>query len=239
MKRLSAGFLFQAEYSYTRSRDNAPTTGGAQNPNNEMADYGNTDSVPRQALVFNYLYDLPVGRGRKFDMSQPDSGRGRRRLVAFRHHRLSHRRAALGQLHGAFQHHRLVGRPRRCGCRAVRFTRANPSSHDVVRGVQWFNPGGLCAAAALAVGQLRAEFASTVRAPGTGISECRSASSITEHHRVQIRADFLDAFNHFNLGTPSATIADTRDGGLPNANAGKIFGGSGNRVIQLGMKYKF
>src|SRR5207244_13278783 len=68
-KRLSAGFLIQMEYSYTRSRDNASTTGGAQNPNNEMADYGNTDSVPRQALVFNYLYDLPVGRGRRLDVS--------------------------------------------------------------------------------------------------------------------------------------------------------------------------
>ena len=29
-----------------------------------MADYGNTDSVPRQALVFNYLYDLPFFRNR-------------------------------------------------------------------------------------------------------------------------------------------------------------------------------
>jgi len=62
---------------------------------------------------------------------------------------------------------------------------------------------------------------------------------MTERHRVQIRADFLDAFNHFNLGSPSSTIADTRDGSLPNPSAGRIFGGSGNRVIQLGMKYLF
>src|SRR5260370_15080955 len=68
-KRFSSGFLFQAEYSFTSSRDNASTTGGAQNPNNEMADYGNTDSGPRQVLVFHYLYDLPVGRGRRFDIS--------------------------------------------------------------------------------------------------------------------------------------------------------------------------
>src|SRR5260370_17587648 len=61
-KRFSSGFLIQAEYSLTASRDNASTTGGAQNPNNEMADYGNTDSVPRHVLVFNYLYDLPLGR---------------------------------------------------------------------------------------------------------------------------------------------------------------------------------
>src|SRR5260370_60644 len=63
--------------------------------------------------------------------------------------------------------------------------------------------------------------------------------AITEQHRLQVRADFLDAFNHFNLGVPSATIADTRDGGLPNATAGKIFGGSGNRIVQLGLKYVF
>jgi hypothetical protein len=56
---------------------------------------------------------------------------------------------------------------------------------------------------------------------------------------LQFRADFLDALNHFNLGTPSSTIADTRDGGLPNATAGKIFGGSGNRIVQLGMKFMF
>src|SRR5262249_49612236 len=68
-KRFSSGFLIQAEYSFTRSRDNAGPAGGAQNTNNEMADYGNTDSVPRQVLVFNYLYDLPVGRGRRFDIS--------------------------------------------------------------------------------------------------------------------------------------------------------------------------
>ena len=62
---------------------------------------------------------------------------------------------------------------------------------------------------------------------------------ITEKHRVQLRGDFLDAFNHFNLGTPNGAIADTRDGGLPNPSSGKIFTGSGSRVIQLGLKYIF
>ena len=63
--------------------------------------------------------------------------------------------------------------------------------------------------------------------------------SITENHRLQLRGDALDAFNHFNLGNPSATIANTRDGGLADPRAGKIFGGSGSRVIQLGLKYMF
>jgi len=66
--------------------------------------------------------------------------------------------------------------------------------------------------------------------------------AIREAHRVQLRADFLDAFNHFNLSAPSSSgtsIADTRDGGLANPNSGKIFGGSGNRVVQLGLRYMF
>ena len=33
------------------------------------------------------------------------------------------------------------------------------------------------------------------------------------------------------LANPSATIPNTRDGGLADPRAGKIFGGSGSRVI--------
>jgi hypothetical protein len=62
---------------------------------------------------------------------------------------------------------------------------------------------------------------------------------ITEKHRVQLRGDGLNAFNHFNLGAPNAAIADVRDGGVPNPNAGKILGGSGSRLIQVGLKYMF
>ena len=67
----------------------------------------------------------------------------------------------------------------------------------------------------------------------------QKAFAITESSRLQFRGDFLDAFNHFNLGSPSSTIADTRDGGRPNPRAGRIFGGSGSRVVQLGLKYIF
>ncbi len=57
--------------------------------------------------------------------------------------------------------------------------------------------------------------------------------------RLQVRADFLDAFNHFNLNNPTATIADTRDGGTPNALSGLITGGSGSRVVQVGARLSF
>jgi len=56
---------------------------------------------------------------------------------------------------------------------------------------------------------------------------------------MQFRADFFDAFNHFNLGSPYGGIADTRDGGLPVATSGKIYDGWDSRVIQLGLKFVF
>ena len=62
---------------------------------------------------------------------------------------------------------------------------------------------------------------------------------VGEHIKLALRADFLDAFDHFNLGAPSATIADTRDGGTPVPTAGLIFTGSGNRTIQIGMRLEF
>jgi hypothetical protein len=60
-----------------------------------------------------------------------------------------------------------------------------------------------------------------------------------ETHQLHLRADFLDAFNHFNLGNPGTTVAATQFGGAPITTTGKIFGGSGSRVIQLGVRYVF
>jgi hypothetical protein len=47
---------------------------------------------------------------------------------------------------------------------------------------------------------------------------------------------------HFNLGQPgtaTAMVADTRDGGLPVANAGQILDGSGSRIVQLSANVRF
>jgi hypothetical protein len=80
----------------------------------------------------------------------------------------------------------------------------------------------------------------------------RKVFSITEATKLQFRVDFLNAFNHANLdfgreypqqgGGFTTVIADTRDGGLPNPIAGKIFSAGtfpGPRVIQLGLKLEF
>ena len=37
----------------------------------------------------------------------------------------------------------------------------------------------------------------------------------------------------------ASALGDTRDGGSPDPTSGKIYGGFGSRVIQLGLKYSF
>jgi hypothetical protein len=237
-KRLSAGFLVEMEYSYTRSMDNVPTTGGAQNPNNENGDYGNTDSVPRQILVFNYLYDLPFGHGRSFNVSNRllDAVAGGWSISGISAYRtgapLSVSFTVPSSIIGWWG-----GRADAVAGGSI-YSGQKSGSHDVISGVQWFNPAAFAPPQPWQWGNAERNG---VYGPGSWNWDIglQKYFAITEKHRVQFRADFLDAFNHFNLGSPSATIADTRDGGLPNANSGKIFGGSGNRVVQLGLKYLF
>lgn len=237
-KRLAAGFLVEAEYSYTRSRDNVPVTGGAQNPNNRNADYGNSEAILRQVLVVNYLYDLPVGRGRAFNLSNTilDKVAGGWSLSGVTAYRTGAPLSVSFTVPSS-----IVGW---WGGRADAVARGSiyagqqSGSHDVIGGVPWYNPGAFAPPQPWQWGNSERN---SVYGPGSWNWDLgvQKSFAVTEAHRFQLRGDFLNAFNHFNLGSPNATIADTRDGGLPNPNSGKIFGGSGNRIIQLGLKFMF
>jgi len=237
-KRLSTGFLIQAQYSYTRSMDDVPLVGGTQNPNNYNADYGNSDSIPRQVLVVNYLYDIPFGRGRTFNISSRllDEVAGGWSLSGITTYRtgapFSVSFAVPSSIVGWF-----AGRANAVAGGNI-YAGQQSGSHNVVAGVPWFNTAAFVAPAP---GQWGNSERNDVYGPGFWDWDIglQKYFSITERQRLQFRADFLDAFNHFNLGSPSATISDPADGGLPIATAGKIYGGSGNRVIQLGLKYMF
>jgi hypothetical protein len=111
-------------------------------------------------------------------------------------------------------------------------------THDVKTGVQWFNPAAFAPPQEWTWGN---SSRNSVFGPGAWNWDLSAHKNfnLLENLRMQFRADFFDALNHFNLSNPNATIADTRDGGLPVATAGKITGGSGSRVIQLGLKFVF
>jgi hypothetical protein len=237
-KRLSVGLLVEAQYSFTRSRDDVPVVGGAQNPNNHHAEYGTSESVPHQMFVLNYLYDLPVGRGRRFDIANKiiDSVAGGWSISGISAYRtgtpFSVSFTVPSSIIGWWG-----GRADAVAGGSV-YAGQQSDSHDVIKGVQWFDPAAFAPPLPWQWGNSERN---SLFGPGSWNWDIglQKTFIIAESHRVQLRGDFLNAFNHFNLGSPNATIADTRDGGLPNPNAGKIFGGSGNRIIQLGLKYMF
>ena len=112
--------------------------------------------------------------------------------------------------------------------------------HDIVSGVQWFNPDAFAPPQKWAYGNAPRN---NVFGPGSENWDISLMKMFyfrgEEGLRLQLRTDWFDAFNHFNLGSPGSTIGDTRDGGIPVATAGKIFGGSGSRVIQLAVRLIF
>lgn len=236
-KRFSSGFLMQAEYSFTHSRDNTPLVGGVQNVQNYNADYGPTDSVPYHILTVNYLYDVPFGRGRKYDLHNRivDGVVGGWSISGITVYRTGTPFSVNFSVPSS-----IVGwwGGRADAVAGGSVYSGQQSGHDIVTGVQWFNPNAFMPPAPWQWGNLQRN---SIFGPGFWNWDIglQKTFSVTENHRLQLRGDALNAFNHFNLGNPNATIADTRDGGLPVPLAGKITSGSGNRIIQLGLKYMF
>jgi hypothetical protein len=72
-KRYSHGLQYEAAYTWAHALDTASSAslgsvnnGDFQDQRFPQANYGNSDFDVRQRFVFNYIYDLPFGRGRKF-----------------------------------------------------------------------------------------------------------------------------------------------------------------------------
>jgi hypothetical protein len=251
LKRFSDGFQFQAEYNLTSSLDNTPITGGPQNPWNAAADYGNSDGLPRQTLVFNYVYDLPLGRGRKL-LAQTnrivDAVLGGWTVSGISKYQTGAPSSVTFLVPGGY-----IGWQ---GGRADLVAGADiyagqHDSHDVINGVPWFNTAAFAPPQPWQYGNSERNL---LYGPGVWNWDIgvRKLFRITETSQLQFRVDFLNAFNHANLdfgreyqqqgGGTTTVIANTRDGGLPDPRSGKIFSAGtfpGPRVIQLGLKLEF
>jgi hypothetical protein len=236
-KRLSKGLLIQANYSFTRSLDNVPLVGGVQNPHNQNADYGNTDQTPRHVLALNYMYDLPVGRGKKMNITSRalDAAIGGWSISGITIYRTGQPLSVTFTVPSNYIGW-WGGRPDAVA--GADLYAGQQSGHDIVKGVQCFNPDAFAPPQPWVYGN---SARNVLFGPGFWNWDIGAQKTFTVEsgQRVQLRFDGLNAYNHFNLGTPNATIADTRDGGLPNPNAGKILSGSGNRILQLGLRYTF
>jgi hypothetical protein len=136
--------------------------------------------------------------------------------------------------------------------RADRLTGTSPyqgqvrNSHNIIGpngvGVPWFNVDAFAPPTPWAFGNSQRN---TLWGPGFNNWDVALLKDFQipgrEGMRLQFRSEFLNAPNHFNLGTPNSTIADTRDGGSTVPAAGTITTCSpncpyGSRFIQFGLK---
>ena len=75
-QRLSRGLTFLANYTFSHSNDEISQNGGGfvgeaisipQDSHNQRGDYGPSSFDQRHRFNFSYSYDLPVGKGQKWD----------------------------------------------------------------------------------------------------------------------------------------------------------------------------
>jgi hypothetical protein len=72
--RMSHGVQFQAAYTWSHALDNSvdpltPAVGARTFPRNSLnlaQSYGNSDNDTRHVAVINYIYELPIGRGKGY-----------------------------------------------------------------------------------------------------------------------------------------------------------------------------
>jgi len=115
---------------------------------------------------------------------------------------------------------------------------AQQGTHDTYNGVRWLNPDAFVAPQPWTWGN---SSRNAYFSPGFwnwDISLMKNFR-VRERHELQVKADFFNAFNHYNLGEPNNYLADTRDGGSPDPTFEMIYWGWNPRVIQIGLRYTF
>lgn len=236
--RFASGFSFEGQYQFTRSLDNVPTSGGPLNWHYGNRAYGNTQFIRRHYAAFNYVYELPFGRGRRWLSGAhgvEDAVAGGWQISGITYYAtglpLSVNVTIPGSVTGWW--------PTRADVvdRSQLYI-TQQSGHDVIGGVQWFNPLAFAVPAKWTYGNSDRDM---VWGPGYynwDISAMKTFQ-VMERLRLQFRSDFLNAFNHFNLGNPNMNLPDLRDGGTNNANFAKITGGGGGRTVQFSLRLMF
>jgi hypothetical protein len=256
-KRFSHGLMLRMEFDWNRFLTNVQTdreAGGAppQNPWNMRAEYTNEEFNYRNKFLIYYIYELPVGRGRKWLSNTNKFVDG-----------------VLGgwQVSGVTQYH--TGYPispsfenNGSTCSAtpptdcigwfatypdraagVRLYAGQQSGHDTVNGVLWFNPKAYLPPKPWTFGNASPY---SIFGPGFGQWDLSVMKSFKlpkgEANHLEFKMDFFNLPNHYSLGNPSTGIADARDGGTPDPSSGKIYGGNDSyfpRLIQIGLRLIF
>jgi hypothetical protein len=239
--RVTQGLIFMASYTYSKFLDDVggpeewasiSSGGGSIRNYYDLAADKSVDStdIP-QSLVLNYVYELPVGRGKKFGGGMnaiADEVVGGWQVSGITHVQagfplsISNGGANPSSLWGGNQHATLVpgGSEKSGTCK---------NGEDVGSKICWFNPAAFTQTPAFQFGDAPRYF-SNLRAPGyvdedLGIQKW---FNLTEKFRLQFTGQMFNAFNHTNFQSPDIGIGD--------GTFGQVTSTQGARQVQLSLK---
>ena len=240
-KRLSAGLLFRSNYTWSKNLDmNSGLTGAQANNQSQMIldrndlprDWGPSALNVQHQASFSGSYELPFGHGKHW----LGAANGlEEKLVG------GWQLNAITALLSGFPFTPVIG-TNRSGDGDTRNPdrpSLNPSfSGPVILGQpnQWYNPNAFILPPVGTYGTLgRGTF------NGPGLAELDLSlfknTAITERVGLQFRAEFFNALNHANFGTPNATVFSS---GAISSSAGVITTtATTSRQIQFGLKMIF
>ena len=218
IKRYSQGLTFQIEYSWNRSLDDFPSSGGTQNPYDMRADRGNSDGIRRHILTAAYTYELPFGPGKHWANMGGIAGRviGGWQLTGI---------ATLG-----------TGTPFSVGFTSTETGwasgRADLVKSPTVTGSEysWFDTTAFAVPQPFTYGNSARNL---LFGPGEVVLDTGliKDTRIYEKASLQFRAEAFNLPNHTNLGNPNANISSPTVG---------LITSSGNpRQVQFGMRLTF
>ena len=258
-QRFVAGLTLLNSFTWSHALDetsaslegNTPSVQDAYNPH---ADYGQSDYNLPIDNITSLIYELPVGRGRRFLSDLQRLRRcSNRRLAALRHQHHAVRHALQPDLHAlghqpGFAHHRQQ-LPRREPLSPQRDPRRQPQAqhsdrdhrlHPVRQPRRLLLPGDR-------EPRLRPRRLPSATHPATYLRNTafyqtdlalnKKFSTPIESLKVEFRTEFYNVLNHTNLYLPS-TIGGTVGAGTTNAatTGGLITSTFEPRIIQFGLK---
>jgi hypothetical protein len=235
-QRLRAGLQFTASYTWSKCMTNSigyyGQSGQADNASayyqniyNAAAEWGACGYDATHNFVGNAVYALPVGRNKRFGNGMNKALDG---VVG------GWTVSGILSLHTGFP---ITVNGTDVSGTTARAARANciaPAQvygeQDATQGgYQWFNPADFAQAAKGTFGNCGV---STLRGPGLKTLDFNLAKyfAITEHHRIELRGEFINLTNTPILNSPTRGIGTT---------LGLLQGSQGARNVQLALKYSF
>ena len=255
---LTHGLRLRANYTYSKNLDNgsawntsvsANTPAFTEVPSLPALDYGPAATDIRNAAAFNASYDLPFGNGKAYFAAVRGVGG---RLIS------GWSLSTIATIQSGFPFSPQLGYNPTGSGDSRNPVRPNVTPNfngslytkgsTAARVAQYFNPAAFSAPAFGTVGNVGRD---TLVGPGYSDWDLSllKATQLTEHTRLQFRAEFFNILNHTNLQTPNEVVytSGPTQGTSANQNAvpvasptaGVITSAATTRQIQLGLKLLF